>query len=44
MDWRSQVLLQCGYQVLSQSGDYCLAYRDNHDIILKWDGQAWIIV
>lgn len=44
MDWRIDLLAQCGYQIVSLSGEYCRACRNDRDIMLRWDGERWLVL
>jgi hypothetical protein len=44
MDWRLDLLAKCGYQIVSISGIYCRACRDDRDVVLRWDGERWLVL
>ncbi|QDU60658.1 hypothetical protein Pan216_15060 [Planctomycetes bacterium Pan216] len=43
MDWKSQLLVNHGYQVVWMSEDYCCACRDGRDVIFRWSGERWVV-
>lgn len=44
MDWRCKLLSEIGYEIVSQSGNYVRASRNDQDFILRWDGERWLFV
>ena len=44
MEWRFHLLTSCGYEIVCASGEYCRACRDCHDVILRWDGETWLVL
>lgn len=44
MDTRSLLLVETGYRVLSLAGNYCLAMREDAEVILRWDGEKWLLL
>ncbi|MFO0948877.1 MAG: hypothetical protein U1D30_23685 [Planctomycetota bacterium] len=44
MDWKAKQLADIGYQIVSLSGDYCCAIRGDREVMLKWDGESWIVL
>ena len=44
VDWKAKQLADIGYQIVSLSGDYCCAIRGDREVMLKWDGESWIVL
>lgn len=39
-----QQLAEWGYTIVALSGDYCRASRGGADFLLRWDGEAWVVM
>jgi hypothetical protein len=44
MDFRYHELTTSGYRIVWASGSYCRAQRDGVDILLRWNGHAWVVM
>lgn len=44
MDWKAKQLADIGYQIVHLSGDYCCAIHGEREVMLKWDGESWIVL
>lgn len=38
------LLAQEGFTILATAGCYCRAERDQHVVLLRWDGETWLVL
>jgi hypothetical protein len=43
MDWKYSLLAASGYQILAFSGFYCQACWGEQYVLLRWNGERWLL-
>lgn len=44
MDSKCNLLVEHGYHIVWMAGNYCRAWRENQDLLLRWDGDHWVVL
>lgn len=44
MDWKCYLLARNGYEIVNVNGSYCLAFHSGQEVLLRWNGERWLIL
>lgn len=44
MDWKIHLLASNGYEIVNVNGSYCLAFHGEQEVLLRWDGEQWLVL
>lgn len=44
MESKWELLRSEGYELIAAAGCYCRAMREEHEVLLRWDGEEWIVM